>query len=92
MSSVDAAAVTDSYFFFSILKTFLGKPLLFVTVNLYNDETNTAGIRPQKIQWIEDGGVLAGKNIVIVDEVDGSFLFCLSIILILMIVFKFQCR
>jgi hypothetical protein len=41
-------------------------------VNLYNDETNTAGIRPQKVQWIEDGSILAGKNIVIVDEVDGS--------------------
>eukprot|EP00455_Lapot_gusevi_P042705 TRINITY_DN5102_c0_g1_i1.p1 TRINITY_DN5102_c0_g1~~TRINITY_DN5102_c0_g1_i1.p1 ORF type:complete len:210 (-),score=79.16 TRINITY_DN5102_c0_g1_i1:218-787(-) len=55
-----------------ILKTYLQKPLFFVTINLYDEETNLPRERPRIIQWINDVAQIQGKHVLIVDEVDDT--------------------
>ncbi len=55
-----------------ILRTFLRKPILAVGVAYY-DADNEPGGRPRKAQWIEEAeDKLAGRRILLVDEVDDS--------------------
>lgn len=55
-----------------ILRTFLGKPILAVGVAYY-DQDDKPTETPNKVQWIEEAErKLAGKRILLVDEVDDS--------------------
>lgn len=55
-----------------ILKTYLKKPILTVGVALYDEKNQIAGT-PRKIQWIDEvERKLAGKRILLVDEIDDS--------------------
>lgn len=55
-----------------IMRTFLGKPILAVGVALYDVNDRPLDV-PRKVQWIEEAGKkLAGKKILLVDEVDDS--------------------
>ncbi|MDP3178115.1 MAG: phosphoribosyltransferase [Spirochaetaceae bacterium] len=55
-----------------ILRTFLGKPILAVGVAYYDDDDKPIDL-PRKVQWIEEAErKLAGKRILLVDEVDDS--------------------
>jgi len=55
-----------------ILRTFLGKPILAVGVAYYDDDDKPTDL-PRKVQWIEEAErKLAGKRILLVDEVDDS--------------------
>jgi len=55
-----------------IIRTFLDRPILAVGVSYYDaDDKPTA--EPHKVQWIEEAErKLAGKRILLVDEVDDS--------------------
>ena len=56
-----------------ILKSFLRKPLLFVTVNLYDENTEQRKETHTKIQWINDEkSQIEGQHNLIVDEVDDT--------------------
>jgi len=55
-----------------IIRTFLGKPILAVGVAYYDAEDKPTEL-PRKVQWIEEAErKLAGKRILLVDEVDDS--------------------
>jgi hypoxanthine phosphoribosyltransferase len=55
-----------------IIKTYLDRPILTVGLKLY-DENNKPMDAPRKIQWIDEvESKLAGKKILLVDEVDDS--------------------
>jgi hypoxanthine phosphoribosyltransferase len=55
-----------------ILKTFLRKPILTVGV-VYYDENNAPMPYPKTVQWIDEvEKKLAGKRVLLVDEVDDS--------------------
>jgi hypoxanthine phosphoribosyltransferase len=55
-----------------IMRTFLGKPILAVGVAYYDAEDKPSDL-PRKVQWIEEAEKkLAGRRILLVDEVDDS--------------------
>ena len=55
-----------------IMRTFLRKPILAVGVAYY-DSDDKPSEQPRKVQWIEEAEkALAGKRILLVDEVDDS--------------------
>jgi hypoxanthine phosphoribosyltransferase len=55
-----------------ILRTFLGKPILAVGVAYYDADDKPSEL-PRKLQWIEEAEKkLAGRKILLVDEVDDS--------------------
>jgi len=55
-----------------ILRTFLGKPILAVGIAYYDANDKPSDL-PRKVQWIEEAEQkLAGKRILLVDEVDDS--------------------
>ena len=55
-----------------ILKTFLGTPILTVGISYYGAD-NTPSNTPRTIQWIDEvEQKLAGRNVLLVDEVDDS--------------------
>ncbi len=55
-----------------ILKTYLKKPILTVGLVLYSDD-NKPKESPMILQWIDEGEKkLAGKKILLIDEVDDS--------------------
>ncbi len=55
-----------------ILRTFLDKPVLAVGISYY-DADDKPSKEPRKVQWIEEAErKLAGKRILLVDEVDDS--------------------
>lgn len=53
-----------------ILRTFIGVPIISVTISFYNDKNEIMDI-PKILQWI-DKETIKGKNILIVDEVDDT--------------------
>jgi len=54
-----------------ILRTFITKPILTVSLSRYSDETGSApSAVPVKLQWLETHCDLAGKKVLVVDEVD----------------------
>jgi len=59
-----------------MLRTFVKIPIITVSLELYDDETNTRRERPTKLQWFDAvsgvGDRLKGKRVLIVDEVDDS--------------------
>ena len=55
-----------------ILRTFLGKPILAVGIAYYDADDKPSEL-PRKVQWVEEAEKkLAGKRILLVDEVDDS--------------------
>jgi hypoxanthine phosphoribosyltransferase len=55
-----------------ILRTFIDKPILTVGLSYYDHDNQPTGT-PRKIQWIDEvEKKLAGKNVLLVDEVDDS--------------------
>jgi uncharacterized protein len=55
-----------------IIRTFLDKPILAVGVSYYDADDKPTD-EPRKVQWIEEAErKLAGKRILLVDEVDDS--------------------
>ena len=55
-----------------IIRTFLDRPILAVGVSYY-DADDKPTVEPHKVQWIEEAErKLAGKRILLVDEVDDS--------------------
>ena len=55
-----------------IIRTFLGKPILAVGVAYYDANDRPTDL-PHKVQWIEEAErKLAGRKILLVDEVDDS--------------------
>jgi hypoxanthine phosphoribosyltransferase len=55
-----------------MLRTFIGKPILAVGLAYYDDQDKPTQL-PRKVQWIEEAEQkLAGKRILLVDEVDDS--------------------
>lgn len=55
-----------------ILRTYLGKPILAVGIAYYDIHDKPMAF-PRKVQWIEEAEKqLAGKNILLVDEVDDT--------------------
>ena len=55
-----------------IMRTFLGKPILAVGVAYYDADDKPCDL-PRKVQWIEEAEKkLAGRRILLVDEVDDS--------------------
>jgi hypoxanthine phosphoribosyltransferase len=55
-----------------ILKTFIKKPILTVGISYYGPD-NKPGTTPRTIQWIDEvEQKLAGKRVLLVDEVDDS--------------------
>jgi uncharacterized protein len=55
-----------------IMRTFLGKPILAVGVAYYDADDKPSEL-PRKVQWIEEAEKkLAGRRILLVDEVDDS--------------------
>ena len=61
-----------------ILRTFLrekvnkGINMYGISVELYNDETNTQHEKLKKIQWFDDVSILKGQRVLLVDEVDDT--------------------
>ena len=59
-----------------MLRTELKIPILAVSLELYDDSTNTARSRVKKIQWFDEtsevGSRVRGQKILIVDEVDDT--------------------
>ena len=59
-----------------ILRTALNVPILAVSLELYNDDTNTKNKEINKMQWFDEnygsGKLVRNKRILIVDEVDDS--------------------
>lgn len=55
-----------------IIRTFLDKPILAVGIAYYDQDDRPSEL-PRKVQWIEEAEKkLAGKRILLVDEVDDS--------------------
>eukprot|EP01127_Copromyxa_protea_P019358 TRINITY_DN624_c0_g1_i3.p1 TRINITY_DN624_c0_g1~~TRINITY_DN624_c0_g1_i3.p1 ORF type:complete len:173 (+),score=46.58 TRINITY_DN624_c0_g1_i3:299-817(+) len=66
-----------------ILRTFLRVPILAVGLELYDDKTDKAHSEVRKRQWLDSSSLdrLAGKNVLIVDEVDDTrrtLLYCVD--------------
>lgn len=59
-----------------MLRTELKIPILAVSLELYDDSTNTAGTTVKKIQWFDEnsevGSKVRGHKVLIVDEVDDT--------------------
>jgi hypoxanthine phosphoribosyltransferase len=59
-----------------MLRTQLKIPILAVSLELYDDATNTARKEVQKVQWFDEtsrvGSRVRGRRVLIVDEVDDS--------------------
>ena len=61
-----------------ILRTILKKPILAVSLELYNDNTNSihADGKVKRLQWFDDtawpGNLVPGGKVLIVDEVDDT--------------------
>jgi hypoxanthine phosphoribosyltransferase len=63
---------TGGYIPARIIRTFLDRPILAVGVSYYDAEDRPTA-EPRKVQWIEEAErKLAGKRILLVDEVDDS--------------------
>jgi len=54
-----------------IIRTFLKIPIYAVSLSLYDDKTNLAGMLVQKHQWI-DKDCIRNKRIVVVDDIDDT--------------------
>jgi len=68
-----------------MLRTIIKVPILAVSLELYDDSTNTATTQVKKIQWFDEGSEVGsqvrGKRVLVVDEVDDSrttLQFCLE--------------
>lgn len=69
---VIVAIGTGGYIPARIIKTFINRPILTVGLRLY-DENNRPAEVPEKIQWIDEvERKLAGRRILLVDEVDDT--------------------
>lgn len=59
-----------------MLRTELKVPILAISLELYDDSTNTARPEVKKIQWFDEnsdvGSKVRGEKVLIVDEVDDS--------------------
>tara|TARA_B100001287_G_scaffold169132_1_gene142265 strand:+ start:161 stop:700 length:540 start_codon:yes stop_codon:yes gene_type:complete len=59
-----------------MLRTALNVPILAVSLELYNDDTNTKNAEIVKKQWFDEaygsGALVRGKRILVVDEVDDT--------------------
>mmetsp|Transcript_9639 Transcript_9639/g.28765 ORF Transcript_9639/g.28765 Transcript_9639/m.28765 type:complete len:204 (+) Transcript_9639:141-752(+) len=59
-----------------MLRTELKIPILAVSLELYDDTTNTAGTTVKKIQWFDEtsrvGSRVRGQKVLVVDEVDDT--------------------
>eukprot|EP00329_Picozoa_sp_Boothbay-MS584-11_P002577 23525_5 len=60
-----------------MLRTELKIPILAVSLELYNDDTNTRNATVKRVQWYSEGGSAAadavrGKRVLIMDEVDDT--------------------
>eukprot|EP00529_Nitzschia_sp_RCC80_P033595 CAMPEP_0113500262 /NCGR_PEP_ID=MMETSP0014_2-20120614/32215_1 /TAXON_ID=2857 /ORGANISM="Nitzschia sp." /LENGTH=202 /DNA_ID=CAMNT_0000394547 /DNA_START=13 /DNA_END=621 /DNA_ORIENTATION=- /assembly_acc=CAM_ASM_000159 len=59
-----------------ILRTSIKKPILAVSLELYDDTTNTARDKVKCLQWFDDtrwpGDLVPGGNVLIIDEVDDT--------------------
>eukprot|EP00283_Hemiselmis_rufescens_P009087 CAMPEP_0173433410 /NCGR_PEP_ID=MMETSP1357-20121228/10868_1 /TAXON_ID=77926 /ORGANISM="Hemiselmis rufescens, Strain PCC563" /LENGTH=210 /DNA_ID=CAMNT_0014398107 /DNA_START=39 /DNA_END=671 /DNA_ORIENTATION=+ len=71
-----------------MLRTFVKVPILTVSLELYDDATNTRKEKPVKLQWFDSvsgvGERVEGKRVLVVDEVDDSrttLQFCVEEIL-----------
>ena len=54
-----------------ILRTYINKPILTVSLTRYSDEIGTApSSTPTKLQWLEPDTNLDGKKVLVIDEVD----------------------
>ncbi len=54
-----------------IMRTYITRPILIVSLSRYSDETGTApSSQPVKLQWLETHINLAGKKVLVIDEVD----------------------
>ncbi|WP_062269465.1 phosphoribosyltransferase [Endozoicomonas arenosclerae] len=54
-----------------IMRTYINKPILTVSLTRYSDEVGTApSDTPIKLQWLEPDTNLDGKKVLVVDEVD----------------------
>ncbi|WOG25722.1 phosphoribosyltransferase [Endozoicomonas sp. 8E] len=54
-----------------IMRTYINKPILIVSLSRYSDETGTAPSEtPVKLQWLETDTNLDGKKVLVIDEVD----------------------
>lgn len=54
-----------------ILRTYIDRPILMVAVARYTNDTDTAKAgEPRKLQWLETDTNLAGKKVLVVDEID----------------------
>jgi hypoxanthine phosphoribosyltransferase len=55
----------------SIMRTYINKPILTVSLTRYSDEMGTApASTPIKLQWLESDTNLDGKKVLVIDEVD----------------------
>jgi hypoxanthine phosphoribosyltransferase len=69
---VTVAIGTGGFIPARILKTYLKKPILTVGI-VYYDQDNTPMEQPRTIQWIDEvEQKLAGRRVLLVDEVDDS--------------------
>jgi hypoxanthine phosphoribosyltransferase len=59
-----------------ILRSSIKKPILAVSLELYDDDTNTAREKVKCLQWFDDtrwpGDLVPGGNVLIIDEVDDT--------------------
>ncbi|USE39359.1 phosphoribosyltransferase [Endozoicomonas sp. SCSIO W0465] len=54
-----------------IMRTYINRPILIVSLSRYSDETGTAPAgQPIKLQWLETDINLSGKKVLVIDEVD----------------------
>lgn len=54
-----------------IMRTYINRPILIVSLSRYSDETGTAPAeQPIKLQWLETDIDLTGKKVLVIDEVD----------------------
>ncbi len=54
-----------------IMRTYINRPILIVSLSRYSDETGTApASQPIKLQWLETDIDLTGKKVLVIDEVD----------------------
>ena len=59
-----------------MLRTIIKKPILAVSLELYDDPTQTARDQVKRVQWFDEasdvGSQVRGKRVLVVDEVDDS--------------------
>jgi uncharacterized protein len=64
-----------------IMKTFINRPIFAVGISYYGIDNKPSGV-PQKIQWIDEvEKKLAGKKVLLIDEVDdtrATLSYCVS--------------